>query len=124
MPLREQNNHHNIVLHCKALGLVFVALLLSSLAEIPSENYNIPQTDEDSLQRLIGDIFKNDIDEFRYYCDAEQIWSPLVSTLDENGRAGWNLLDKMLNARQNVSEKLKNDRILTAESLLSSPFLL
>ena len=75
------------------------------------------------LIAIFQDIFKNDIDEFRYYCDAEQIWSLLVDTLDENDRAGWDLLDKMLNARENVSENLKNGRILTAESLLSSSFL-
>lgn len=106
-----------------AMGFVFVALLLSSLAEIPSDDYVMPPTDEDSIQRLLADIFKKDIQEFRYYCEAEQIWGPLVELLDEKDGAGWDLLDKMLFSREAVADNLRKGYILTANSLCASPFL-
>ena len=75
-----------------ALGFVFLGLLLTSLAEIPTPQYKMPATDEDSLQRLLAEIFDKDFDAFREYVEAEDIWENLVSLLDENEGAGWDLL--------------------------------
>lgn len=105
-----------------ALGFVFVGLMLSSLAEIPRQEFQIPPTDEDSLQRLMSDIFDQDMDEFRDYCDAEDIWSSVVSLLDENDREGWRILEQMCFARENVVSNLESGQILTAEGVLSSSF--
>lgn len=105
-----------------ALGFVFLGLLLSSLAELPSPGYQIPATDEDSLQRLIGDIFKKDMQEFRDYCEAEECWSRVVELLDENDRAGWNLLQSMCFARERAAELQGSFQLVTAQGLLSSPF--
>lgn len=71
-----------------ALGFVFIGLLLSSLAEIPRQEYPMPPTDEDALQRLMSDIFDKDMDEFREYCEAEDIWNNVVAMLDENDGEG------------------------------------
>jgi len=54
-------------------GFVFGAMLLSSLAEVPDAEYVTPPIDEDSLQRLLSDIFDKDIGEFKEYCEAEDI---------------------------------------------------
>ena len=105
-----------------ALGFVFIGLLLSSLAEIPRQEYAMPPTDEDSLQRLMSDIFDQDMDEFRDYCEAEDIWSNVVNLLDENEGAGWRLLEQMCFARENVIDNLNSGQILTAEGIISSPF--
>ena len=105
-----------------ALGFVFIALLLSSLAAIPKAEYPVPPTDEDSLQRLLKDIFDGDMTEFRDYCNAEEIWTPVVALLDEKQSAGWKLLERMCLARESVKENLESGQILTAESLLLSSF--
>jgi hypothetical protein len=105
-----------------ALGFVFIALLLTSLAEVPKAEYPVPPTDEDSLQRLLGNIFNGDMSEFREYCDAEVVWGPVVELLDTNQSAGWKLLEKMCLAREKVKENLESGQILTAESLLMSSF--
>ena len=105
-----------------ALGFVFIGLLLSSLAEIPRQEFRMPPTDEDALQRLMSDIFDKDMDEFRDYCENEDIWSSVVCLLDENDREGWNALEQMCFARENVVGNLKSGQILTAEGVLSSPF--
>jgi len=105
-----------------ALGFVFVAVLLSSLAEVPDGEYVMPPTDEDSLQRLLGDIFDKDMGEFREYCEAEDIWTNVVELLDRDGGAGWDVLENMCFARERVVDNLNSGKMLTAESLLSSPF--
>jgi len=105
-----------------ALGFVFVALLLSSLAEVPKPDYATPPTDEDSLKRLMTDIFDKDMEEFKDYCEAEEIWSSVVNVLNENEGAGWDVLSKMCFARDSVRDNLKSERILDADGLLSSPF--
>jgi len=105
-----------------ALGFVFIGLLLSSLAAIPRQEFAMPPTDEDSLQRLMSDIFDKDMDEFREYCEAEDIWTNVVSLLDENDGEGWRVLEQMCFARENVADNLKSGQILTAEGVLSAPF--
>ncbi len=109
-----------------ALGFVFIAVLLSTLADIPSPGFSVPATDEDTLQRLLADIFEKDMDEFRDYCQAEEIWGKVVDLLDENDGAGWELLKAMCFAREKASEmnNIKGDipSFVTARGLLSSPF--
>lgn len=85
-----------------AMGFVFVAVLLSSLAEVPDAEYVTPPTDEDSLQRLLSDIFDKDMGEFREYCEAEDIWTGVVELLNENDAAGWKVLENMCFARERV----------------------
>ena len=105
-----------------ALGFVILALLLSSLAELPRANFPMPATDEDTLQRLLGEIFEKDMDQFREYVEAEDVWSNLVDYLDENDRAGWNVLETLLLAREKAAEKKDTDQIFTIRGLLNSPF--
>lgn len=105
---------------CNSIGFVFVALLLSSLAEVPTANYTIPPTDEDALQRLMTDIFDQDMEEFKDYCEAEEVWSSVVNLLNENDGAGWDVLEKMCFAREAVVQNLVSGRILDANGLLSS----
>lgn len=105
-----------------ALGFVFIGLLLNSLAEIPNPQYTMPSVDEDTLQRLMSDIFEKDMNEFREYCAAEPIWTKVVALLDENDGAGWKILSQLCFARESVKQNLGNGQILTAEGILSSPF--
>ncbi len=104
------------------IGFVFVALLLSSLAEVPTANYTIPPTDEDALQRLMTDIFDQDMEEFKEYCEAEEVWASVVNLLNENDGAGWDVLEKMCFAREAVAQNLVSGCILDARGLLSSKF--
>ena len=104
-----------------ALGFVFLGLLLSSLAEVPDLEYPMPATDEDTLQRLLGDIFDKDITQFREYVEAEEVWSNLVDLLDENDGAGWNLLESLFKAREKAAGAKDSEMIVTARSLLSNP---
>ena len=104
-----------------ALGFVFLGLLLSVLAELPSAQTPMPATDEDTLQRLLGEIFEKDISQFREYVEAEEVWSNLVELLDENDGAGWNLLETLFKAREKAAENKNNLMIITARGLLSNP---
>lgn len=105
-----------------ALGFVFVGMLLSSLAEVGSVNTPVPPTDEDTLQRLLSDIFSKDISQFREYVEAEEVWSNLVHLLDNNESAGWKVLETLLLARERAAKFKDSDLILTSRGLLSSPF--
>jgi serine/threonine protein kinase len=101
-----------------ALGFVVLGLLLSTLAEVPTPEYSIPATDEDTLQRLLTDIFDKDMEQFRDYMEEEEIWTNLVNLLDE--KDGWDFLESLLFARERAAE---DGEIVTARGLLSSPFL-
>jgi len=106
-----------------ALGFVAVGLLLSSLAEVdPSSKDPIPATDEDTLQRLLSDIFEKDISQFRDYVEAEDCWSSLVELLDANDSAGWKVLETLFLARERAAKFKESELILTSRGLLSSPF--
>lgn len=105
-----------------ALGFVFLGLILSSLAELPVPDGPMPATDEDTLQRLLGEIFDKDIDQFRDYVEAEEVWANLVDLLDENGGAGWIVLETLFKAREKAAKNRNSQQIITARGLLSNPF--
>ena len=105
-----------------ALGFVFLGLLLSSLAEIPTPNTPMPATDEDTLQRLLGEIFEKDILQFREYVEAEECWSNLVELLDEDDGAGWTVLETLFKAREKAAENKNGLQVISARGLLSNPF--
>jgi hypothetical protein len=105
-----------------ALGFVFLGLLLSSLAELPRGDSPMPATDEDTLQRLLGEIFEKDINQFREYVEAEEVWSSLVDLLDENAGAGWSVLETLFLAREKAAENKNSLKVITARGLLSNPF--
>jgi len=100
-----------------ALGFVIVGLLLTSLADIETPDIKMPATDEDSIQRLLGDIFDKDLEQFRDYLDAEEgIWSNLVEWLDAED--GWTMLEGLWLAREQVAA----GKPATARDLLQLPF--
>lgn len=105
-----------------AIGFVFLGLLLTSLAELPNPNYQMPVTDDDTLQRLLGEIFDKDFDQFREYVEAEDIWSNLVALLDENNRAGWKVLETLVLAREKAAKNKDTDQMFTIRGLLTNPF--
>lgn len=105
-----------------ALGFVFLGLLLNSLAELPDPNYQMPATDEDTLQRLLSDIFNKNFDEFREYVEAEDIWSNLVQLLDENNGAGWKVLETLVLAREKAAKNKDTTQLFSIRGLLSNPF--
>jgi len=84
-------------------------------------------TDDDTLQRLFSEIFGKDVDELREYYANEDVWSEVVSLLDMEERAGWDLLGKLLLAREEVSDWYKNGgdedvELTSAQVLLGHPF--
>jgi len=101
-----------------ALGVVFITLLLTTLSEIGDKNPQStqPATDEDSIQRLLTDIFDKDMLQFRDYVAAEEMWDNVVDYLDIN--RGWELLDELCFAREHVKE----GNMKTAEDLLNTGF--
>jgi len=84
-----------------ALAFVYVGLMLTSLAEVPSVDFRMPPTDEDSIQRQLVNIFKKDMMDFREYISAEDIWSKVVDWLDQN--EGWTMLESLWLARERVA---------------------
>jgi serine/threonine protein kinase len=109
-----------------ALGFVLIGLLLTSLAELPqpvTSAYQMPATDEDTLQRLLGDIFDKDMNQFREFVLEEDIWSSLVALLDENDRSGWKVLETLVLAREKAAKSKGTDQLFTIRGLLSTPFL-
>ena len=105
-----------------ALGFVFLGLLLVSLAELPTSTTPMPATDEDTLQKLLTEIFSQDFEAFRDYVEAEDIWRNLVELLDEKDGSGWTVLEILFTARERVAKNKDSSNIITARGLLSNPF--
>lgn len=110
-----------------ALGFVFLALLFTTLSEPATLSAPMPKTDDDTWQRLFNDLFQKDMDEFREYCNNEDVWETVVELLDREDGAGWNVLGDLLLARENVSKWSKGEmnedyELVSARTLLSSPF--
>eukprot|EP00287_Rhodomonas_sp_CCMP768_P011246 CAMPEP_0196721128 /NCGR_PEP_ID=MMETSP1091-20130531/3771_1 /TAXON_ID=302021 /ORGANISM="Rhodomonas sp., Strain CCMP768" /LENGTH=575 /DNA_ID=CAMNT_0042062529 /DNA_START=9 /DNA_END=1736 /DNA_ORIENTATION=+ len=59
------------------------------------------RTDQDALKKLMEDVFESDVKgAFRDYCEAEERWVDVVSFLDLEDRAGWDLLHDMINSKR------------------------
>ena len=104
-----------------ALGFVMLGLLLSSLAELPRLDYPLA-TDEDTLQRLLGEIFDKDVTKFREYLEDDPVYKNLVAFLDEKDGAGWTVLETLFQAREKAAENKNSLSVITARGLLSNPF--
>ena len=109
-----------------ALGFVFLALLFTTLAQPATLSAPMPQTDDDTWQRLFSDVFNKDMEEFREYCSNEEVWDSVIQLLDGEDGAGWSVLGDLLLAREKVVEWSKGERdndelLVTARGLLESP---
>jgi len=116
-----------------ALGLAFLAMLFTTLADPATPTAPMPPTDDDSWQRLFSEIFEKDMEQFREYCLNEDVWDSVVELLDGEDRAGWNLLGDLLLARERLSEWYNDnkggdindegmDELVSSNGLLSHPF--
>ena len=106
-----------------ALGFVALGLLLTALSDASeSADTPTPATDEDSLQRLLSDIFDKDFEQFRAYLEADDAWTDLVAFLDRNDGAGWSVLQSLVLARETAAKAQDTQQILSIHGLLSSPF--
>ena len=105
-----------------ALGFVFLGLLLVSLSDLPNAGTPMPATDEDTIQKLLYEIFNQDFEAFREYVEAEEIWSQLVKLLDEQDSAGWDVLQTMFKARETTVANTDSLEVVTARGLLSNRF--
>ena len=105
-----------------ALGFVFLGLLLVSLADLPNSLSPMPSTDEDTIQKLLTEIFNQDFQAFREYVEADEVWTKLVELLDEKDGAGWVVLETLFKAREITAENENSLKVVTARGLLSNPF--
>jgi hypothetical protein len=72
--------------------------------------------DGPSLQRLLESTFQLDIQAVREYCQADDRWSEAVNFLDLDNRAGWELLQAMLNPdyrQRPIVQAVLNHRFMT-----------
>lgn len=105
-----------------ALGFVFLGLLLVALSDLPNAATPMPATDEDTMQKLLSEIFNQDFKAFREYVEAEDVWSKLVEVLDEKDGAGWDVLETLFKARETTAENQNTLKVVTARGLLSNRF--
>eukprot|EP00536_Pseudo-nitzschia_multiseries_P008078 jgi/Psemu1/296793/fgenesh1_pm.199_\ len=105
-----------------ALGFVFLGLLLVSLSELPSAGSPMPATDEDTIQKILNEIFNQDFEAFREYVEAEDIWSELVKLLDEKDNAGWEVLQALFKARETAAKNTDGLEGITARGILGNRF--
>ena len=70
-----------------------------------------PSSDAAAIQRLVREVFVEDVASFRSYAENVYEWAEAVSFLDDVDGAGWDLLDDLMRAEQPCS------------NLLESPFL-
>ena len=105
-----------------ALGFVMLGLLLVALADLPTANSPMPATDEDTLQKLLSEIFDKNFGAFREYVEEEEAWTKLVQVLDEKNGAGWEVLETLFLARETIAKNQNSLEIVTARGLLKNRF--
>eukprot|EP00752_Nemacystus_decipiens_P006660 g5987.t2 len=79
-----------------SLGYVFLELVFGAFCESKSKS---KRPDQNSLKRLLEDIFKGDFKAFKDYCLTEPAWEPAVEVLDADRGSGWGLATALLQAR-------------------------
>ncbi|CBN77912.1 ATP binding protein, putative [Ectocarpus siliculosus] len=77
-----------------SLGYVFLELVFGAFCDDKSK-----RPDQNSLKRLLEDIFKGDFKAFKDYCLTEPVWEPAVEVLDADRGSGWGLATALLQAR-------------------------
>jgi len=86
------------------LGYVLLELYLAAAAaqDAPDEATGAARsTEQQALKRLIEDVFGGDVrGAFRDYCAEEPAWAGAVAMLDEEGGAGWALLQQLVDCRK------------------------
>lgn len=84
-----------------ALGYAFLEVIFGRLSK---KGPGI-RTSQDSFKRTFEDVYNCDVDQMRDFCSAEVDWDDAVRFLDENDKAGWDLLRRMLRAKIVTSEE-------------------
>lgn len=74
-----------------ALGYAFLELIFSIYSGQP--------VTQDKFKTLFEDTFKLNIADFRQYCAEDPDWTAAVQLLDTRDRAGWEVIQSMLGAR-------------------------
>ncbi|CAM9580752.1 unnamed protein product [Discosporangium mesarthrocarpum] len=77
-----------------SLGYVFLELVFSSFCTSKAR-----APDQNSLKRLLEDIFGGDFRDFKDYCLGDDAWERAVAVLDRNSGAGWGLAVALLGSR-------------------------
>ncbi|KAJ6762426.1 PROTEIN KINASE SUPERFAMILY PROTEIN [Salix koriyanagi] len=93
-------------------------LLLAYLAFVPFCEAGI--VDTLSLQRLLENTFRLDLEAMREYCLADDRLEEAVKFLDLGDRAGWQLLQAMLNPdfrKRPIAEAVLNHRFMTGTAV-------
>eukprot|EP00286_Rhodomonas_abbreviata_P011225 CAMPEP_0181332828 /NCGR_PEP_ID=MMETSP1101-20121128/25326_1 /TAXON_ID=46948 /ORGANISM="Rhodomonas abbreviata, Strain Caron Lab Isolate" /LENGTH=521 /DNA_ID=CAMNT_0023442547 /DNA_START=221 /DNA_END=1786 /DNA_ORIENTATION=+ len=74
------------------------------------------RTDQDALKKLMEDVFDGDVEgAFRSYCAEEEQWADVVAFLDLEERAGWRLLNEMINSKP-AGQEQEESKALTEMS--------
>jgi len=99
------------------LGYVLLELVLAAMCDYDGSGGG-RSIELQQLKRLIEDVFDDDLDGFRTYCVEEPSWASAVALLDERDRAGWSLLQQLVDCHKSDTAKG-----VTALSLLESEWL-
>ena len=76
----------------KALGFTFMEIIFSYLGTAGQPSLG------ETFKRLFEDVYDRDIESLRSYCEAEELWALGNRLLDDKNRAGWDLIEKLINA--------------------------
>lgn len=98
-------------------GYVMLELILNSLAEGGAEGG--AAVEQAALKRLVEDVFSDDMmDGFRGYCAEDPAYAAAVGLLDEHDRAGWALLQQLIDCHKPEAASR-----VSAQALLESEWL-
>ncbi|GBG70228.1 hypothetical protein CBR_g6359 [Chara braunii] len=92
------------------MGFAFAELIFSSLSEEgPTE-----RTSQWTMQRIWEGVFDLDVNALRTYCGEDKEWMDVVSFLDENDGAGWELLTSMIRWDGHEADRLFRSRFFAS----------
>ena len=114
IPFSYDNDDSPLILGQKGdirqMAVVVLECILSSLAKDGPANASASSSE--TIQRVLGDVFEWDVGRYRSYVGDEEQWDMATKLLEEEGGAGWELIQEMVQGTAQASVLLAQSRFI------------
>ena len=97
----------------QSAALVLVQVLVAGTAAVPGAEAVELMPDTMGLQRLLFDVFHEEVEALREYClGDEEVYGGFVQLMDEEEGAGWEMLGELIRGRVAAGQVLRQSSFL------------
>jgi hypothetical protein len=97
----------------QSAALLLVQVLVAGTAAVPGAEAMQLMPDSIGLQRLLFDVFHEEVEALREYClGDEEVYGGFVELMDEQEGAGWEMLGELMHGRVAAGQLLQQSKFL------------